>query len=385
MSNRIGSVDFFRGFCMFLMLLGHLSVWLMSPAAFQIQEIFIWIPLEPIAKGTGFILISGTSIALSFSKRRVDLIDPYDEKTRIIRNGSYFRAFILFLIAFIMNIVLLSSSSNAKIYDWWILFTLSICLIFSWPLMKLSINQRILLGIILLIFNYFFHQILLYGNSSNLSSFLLDFFYPSDSRQNPIFLFFPFFLFGTVIGSLLVEKDFGKNEDLPGFFKRIFLPIALPSIFCILFGIFLDFPTFLITNSFSYIIYALGLNSLIITILLTFEKTTNFNFNSKYNPLFYFSYYSLTFYLLHYSGMLFGFLSLNYWTFWLVFCRVLVILTVFLHIMYRLVAGLFSLKYFVSILGEYLSLKTEEILYKHEASALDNLMKKLKLNLSSDN
>ncbi|MFO7794640.1 MAG: heparan-alpha-glucosaminide N-acetyltransferase domain-containing protein [Promethearchaeati archaeon] len=385
MSNRIGSVDFFRGFCMFLMLLGHLSVWLMSPAAFQIQEIFIWIPLEPIAKGTGFILISGTSIALFFSKRKVDLIDPYDEKTRILRNSSYFRAFILFLVAFIMNIALLSSSSNAKIYDWWILFTLSICLIFSWPLMKLSINQRILFGIVLLVFNYFFQQILLYGNFSDFSSFLLDFFYPSDSRQNPLLLFFPFFLFGTIIGSFLVEKDFGNNEDFLGFLKKIFLPLALPSVFSILFGIFLDFPNFLTTNSFSYIIYALGLNSLIVSILLTLEKATNINFNSKYNPLFYFSYYSLTFYLLHYSGMLFGFLSLNYWTFWLVFGGVLVILTVFLHIMYRFVAGLFSLKYFVSILGEYFSLKIEEIFYKHETSALDNLTKKLKLNISSNN
>jgi len=367
------------------MLLGHLSVWWMSPAAFQIQEITLWISLEPIAKGTGFILISGTSIALSFSKKRVNFMDEYDENTRILRNSSYFRAFILFLTAIIMNIALLSSSSNAKIYDWWILFTLSICLIFSWPLMKLSINQRILFGIVLVIFNYFFHQILLYGSVSNLSSFLLDFFYPTDSRQNPILQYFPFFLFGTVMGSFLVEKDFGKNEDFLGFLKKIFLPLALPSVFSILFGIFLNFPNFLTTNSFSYIIYALGLNSLIVSILLTLEKATNFNFNSKYNPLFYFSYYSLTFYLLHYSGMLFGFLSLNYWTFWLVFCAVLVILTVFLHIMYRLVAGLFSLKYFVSILGEYLSLKTEEILYKHEASALNNLMKKLKLNLSSNN
>ncbi|MBD3215304.1 MAG: hypothetical protein GF311_22035 [Candidatus Lokiarchaeota archaeon] len=383
MGKRLGSVDFFRGFCMFLMFLGHLSIWWMDPIAFRIQELTLWIPLEPFAKGGGFILISGTSLALSFSKQKIDYRDPNKTNIRIIRNTSYIRGFLLFLVALAMNFGLLFNNPDGKIYDWWILFTLSICLILSWPLMRLSLNLRIVLGISLLIFNYFFYQILITNLDIPLIPEILEFIYPSDARQNPILLFFPFFLFGTVLGTHLSEKGIGDNWSFDEFFKKIVLPFTIPSIMAILFGVLFEFPNFLITNSFSYIIYALGLNTMIITILLTLEKTKTFNFKSKYNPLFYFSFYSLTFYLMHYSFMIFGeIMFLDYFSFWIVFFIMLLLVTVFFKIMFRTIGLLFSLKYFLSITGEYLSLKIEESFYNRDINATESFIKKLKITIS---
>lgn len=386
MGNRIGSIDIFRGFCIFLMLLGHLGIWWMSDADFPLFHLIIWVPLEPVAKGTGFILVSGASIALSFSKKKIDFHDSYKEDTRVLRNTSYIRAVILFLVAFIINFCMVFIYPEAKIFDWWILFTLSVCLLFSWPLMKLNIRQRMLLGIALLAFNFFFYQILItYESLSPISSFFIEFFYPTDTRQNPILSFFPFFLFGTVLGSYLGRIDFEKTENFHEFFKRISLPLILVSIGALIFGILFQFPSFLKTNSFSYIIYALGLNTLIISVLITTEKITKINFNSKYNPLFYFSYYSLTVYLLHYVLMLFAGFAFSFWMFWLVFSILIITLTIFLHIMYRTVAGLFSLKYFVSLAGEYFSLKIEESYYSKKKYAFENLIAKLKINILSKN
>jgi hypothetical protein len=382
MTKRIGSVDFFRGFCMFLMFLGHLSGWLMSPQAFEIQYIVIWVPLEPIAKGTGFILVSGVSVALSFSKKTNLYSDLYEEKARILRNNSYIRALLLFVVALFINFIMMLMYPGSKILDWWVLLTLSLCLLLAWPLMKLSVKNRIIFGIGLLVFNYFFFQILLsYESSSNLCAFLRDFLYPIDTRQNPFLSFFPFFIFGTVIGTHLKNTDFSRNDNLEDFMRKFSIPLIISSTTTIIFGVVFKYPEFLVTNSFSYIIYALGLNSLILTLLITLDKFRDINFNSKYNPLFYFSYYSFTFYLLHYFFMLIGIRALSYWVFWAVFIILFFAMTLLFYVMYKTIAGLFSLKYLISLSGEYLSLKIEEKYHNKKTMAFDNLVSKLKLNI----
>jgi uncharacterized membrane protein len=382
MTKRIGSVDFFRGFCMFLMFLGHLSGWLMSPQAFEIQYIVIWVPLEPIAKGTGFILVSGVSVALSISKKTNLYDDLYEEKARIVRNNSYIRALLLFVIALFINVIMMFMYPGAKILDWWVLLTLSVCLLFAWPLMKLNVKNRIIFGIGLLVFNYIFFQILLYYEPSlNILAFLRDFLYSIDTRQNPFLSFFPFFIFGTVIGTYLKNIDFSRNDNMEDFIRKFSIPLVISSAISIIFGILFKYPAFLVTNSFSYIIYAIGLNSMILTLLITLDKFTNINFNSEYNPLFYFSYYSFTFYLLHYVFMLIAIPALSYWVFWAVFIVLFFAMTFLFYVMYRAIAGLFSLKYLISLSGEYLTLKIEEKYHNKKTMAFDNLVGKLKLNI----
>ncbi|TXT64577.1 MAG: putative Acyltransferase family protein [Promethearchaeota archaeon] len=383
MSKRIGSIDFFRGFCMFLMLIGHIALWLVVPADFRAQE-FIWIALEPIAKGTGFILISGTSIALSLSGKSGGFENADKETKRLMRNTAYLRALLLLCVALIFNVGLLFTNPEAKIYDWWILFTLSICLMFTWPLMKLTINSRLIIGVMLLVFDYFFFQYLNANlNNSPIYADLMEFFFPSDTRQNPILSFFPFYLFGTIIGSLLTEVNFyeGSTED---FVRKVTLPVGLPSVGFLIFGILFNFPGFLVTNSFSYIIYAIGLNSLLVTVLLTIDKITNFNFNSKYSPLFYYSFYSLTFYLLHYIIMFFPPNILNGITFWIVVVILNVVLMFIFNLIYRKIKGLFSLKYLVSAGGLYFAIKIEEKFYNITTYADISFIDRLKMNISSD-
>ncbi|TFF85515.1 MAG: DUF1624 domain-containing protein [Promethearchaeota archaeon] len=385
MGTRIGSIDIFRGICIFLMLFGHIGIWWLSSSGLIIFEQYVLPLIKPIGKAAGFLFVSGSSLTLSYSKKFSDNFDSNRERKRVLRNTFYLRAFILFILAISINLVLSLIDSGAKIYDWWILLTISICLFFSWPLMKLSKTKRIVIGIALLMFNLISQQILIaIADLSPIPNFLLDFLFPSDTRQNPIISFFPFFLFGTVFGSFLVDIDFEKTTDTRKFLKKFSAPLLLVSGFTVIFAIFFQFPEFLSVNSFSWILYSLGLNTFILSLLITIEKVSKINFNSKYNILFYFSYYSLTLYLLNYVFMLTSFIKLDFMQFIFLFSLVFTMLFLSMKFIYNNIKGLFSLKYVMSVLSEFLSLKFEEVFYKKHKSAFRDFIIKLKFNIYSN-
>ncbi|MFO7794639.1 MAG: heparan-alpha-glucosaminide N-acetyltransferase domain-containing protein [Promethearchaeati archaeon] len=385
MGSRIGSIDIFRGLCIFLMLFGHIGIWWLSSTDLIVFEQYILPFIKPIGKAAGFLFVSGSSLTLSYSKKFIDYYDSHVEKKRILRNTYYLRAFILFILAISINLGLTLITSGAKIYDWWILFTISFCLFLSWPLMKLSKSKRIAIGITLLIFNLIFQNILKFTSElSPISNFLLDFLFPSDTRQNPIISFFPFFLFGTVFGSFLTDIDFEDTTNTTKFLKKFSAPLLLISGFTIVFSIFLQFPKFLSVNSFSWILYSLGLNTFLLSLLITIEKISKINFNSKYNILFYFSYYSLTLYLLNYVFMLTSFIKLDFMQFLFLFSLVFSMLFLSMKFIFNNIKGLFSLKYVMSVLSEFLSLKFEELFYKKHKSAFRDFIIKLKFNIYSN-
>jgi len=384
MGNRIGSIDIFRGLCIFIMFLSHLGIWWLSAEGYTFLSNWIWLPIaRPIAKGSGFILVSGVSVALSYSKKIVDHRETYSKEAKTWRNNSFIRAIILFIIAILVNLLITSFDKTAKIFDWWILITLSICLFFTWPLMKLSLKSRIIFGISWLIFNFSLQQILMnYGHMLGMLEFLSDFFYPSDAGQNSIIPYFTFFIFGTVLGSLLANINFEKKANINDFLRTFTLPVILPAVGAIIFGLLFQFPNFQVANTTSFIIFALGLDTLILCVLITLEKNSNRDFNSKNNPLFYYSYYSLTLYALHYIFYPFGFLwSLDFMSFCVIFSIVLIPFTLFLVFMYKKVAGLFSIKYVVGVMSEFITVKIDEIKFKSEPKAFKNLISKLKINV----
>ncbi|TFF85514.1 MAG: DUF1624 domain-containing protein, partial [Promethearchaeota archaeon] len=291
MGNRIGSIDIFRGLCIFIMFLSHLGIWWLSTEGYTFLSNWIWLPIaRPIAKGSGFILISGVSVALSYSKKVLNHQDKFNEETRVWRNNSFIRAIILFIIAILINLMITSFDKTAKIFDWWILITLSISLFFAWPIMRLSLKFRIVLGISWLIFNFTIQNILMnYSHLSSMLDFLKDFFYPSDAGQNSILPYFSFFIFGTVLGSLLARINFEKKANVKDFIKNFTTPLILSAIAAMIFGILFQYPNFQIANTTSFIIFALGLDTLILVGLITIEKNSRRDFNSKKNPLFYYS------------------------------------------------------------------------------------------------
>ncbi|TXT64578.1 MAG: putative Acyltransferase family protein [Promethearchaeota archaeon] len=388
MGYRIGSIDIFRGFCIFLMFSVHFAMWWLSPDVYMNYFHYIYRPFgRPIAKGTGFILVSGASIALSYSNKMSNFHEKSEEKINILKNSSYIRAVLLFVIALGINLLLMTVDQNANIYDMWIVLTMSICLFFTWPLMKMSVKARMFLGIGCLIFNFFFHNFMI--NISTTSSFtmlLMDFFYPADPQQNPIIPFFPFFVFGTVLGSILSKIDFEKKDDMKEFLNIFTFPVLIISIGALIFGFLFQFPNYHIGNTTSFVIYSLGLTTLILSVLITIEKFSKRNFNTKYNPLFYFSYYSLTLFIFNYLFYPFTIIwNLDPITYWIVFSVFIVFLIVFLIFMYNKVAGLFSLKYFVSVMGDYISFKLVERKSISKPEAFQNLVAKLKTNIIPKN
>ncbi|MBD3213342.1 MAG: DUF1624 domain-containing protein, partial [Candidatus Lokiarchaeota archaeon] len=363
MGNRVTSIDLFRGFCIFIMFLSHLGRWWISGEDYEIFFILVWRPFgRPIAKGSGFILISGVSVALSYSKNIVHPRNIFDIEARIWRGKSYIRAILLFIIAILINLLIMSFDPTAKIYDWWILVPLSICLFCTWPLMKLSLKTRIILGSGWILLNHYFKIIIMnFKNFSNTTQFLAEFFYPMEPGQNSILVFFPFFIFGTVLGSILSKIDFNRTDNIREFYRTFTIPLLLISSGAILLGVLFQFPLFIEANTTSFVIFALGLDLLILCVLITIEKTSQINFNSKYSPLFYYSYYSLTLFAFHYIFYPFAYIwSLDILSFWFVYTIALIPFTLFLVLMRKKVAGLFSIKYIVNLVGEYMSMKIVE-------------------------
>ncbi|TXT64579.1 MAG: hypothetical protein BAJALOKI3v1_190020 [Promethearchaeota archaeon] len=73
--------------------------------------------------------------------------------------------------------------------------------------------------------------------------------------------------------------------------------------------------------------------------------------------------------------------SLNLITFSILILIIFVFYTLFLVIMYRKFKGLFSGKYILGIIAEYISLKIEEFNSRTELKPFDNMISKIKLNI----
>ena len=114
-------------------------------------------------------------------------------------------------------------------------------------------------------------------------------------------LFFPFVLFGTVIGDVISEL--GNNNDLEKRRKQIkeklIVPIGFVSVGLTIFGILFKFPNFLFRGSFSWIVHTIGIDLLILLGLIVLEEFHILKTRKKYRVFFYFSYYSFTVYLGH--------------------------------------------------------------------------------------
>jgi uncharacterized membrane protein len=384
MSKRIGSIDFFRGLCIIWIIFGHLFVWWMeySLVPFFYDSI---VPLfEPLG-AAGFIFISGVSLQYSYSKK----LNTEDKKTiineRILRNTYFIRATILLIIALFFNIgTFIQEPGKSHILSWWILFTISIILYLYWPLMKTSIYTRLIIGILVLILNPILQTILkIYSTTSPIVNFINQLLYPLDDRQNPLIPFLPFFIFGSCFGDLIKRIDFSTKENNNIFLIQFSSPMVLISIILVLFGIFFQFPLFILRNSYTWVIYSLGLMIFVFTLLITIEKFAIFNYDSRFNFLYYYSYYSFSIFLAQFLLMLIPVPPLNIFNFWFFYFIAMSLMTIIIKLTHDKIKGLFSIKYLMSRTSEFLALKIEEKFYGQKAISLSYLIEKLKTNISA--
>ena len=160
--KRLKSIDIFRGICMGWMFLGHLLDWWLKAEYFSLKN-FTHSILDPIG-ASGFLFISGVSIAISY-----------------------------------------------RIWTWFVLMTAAFSLLITWPLFKLSKKTRIFICFSIWIINQFIYNFLSpHQGLTTLQGVFYHILY-NDLSQDTLLNFFPFFLFGTVVGDVLYEINFNKK------------------------------------------------------------------------------------------------------------------------------------------------------------------------------
>ena len=361
-NQRLKSIDIFRGLCMFWIVLTHLIDWWLKSEFIWLHRITVM--LFDSFGASGLLFISGVSIALSYRNKlkKVNTIEGYSLRT--VRNSYLSRALFIFLLAICYNIFIAISLMDPKwIWTWFVLLTAAVSLIIAWPLLKTSKLLRIALGCALWIVNPVIVYILL-PSEGTLSIFgvLFHVFY-SGIHLVPLIVFFPFFLFGTVIGDVLFETF---NSDPSGKRKRksfrynYLIPSIIIGTLLIISGVLYEFPRYLLRESLSWVIYSLGINIVLISLLLSVEVFDLIKTKKSYKLFFYFSYYSLTIFLAH---NIFYFLfnnQLNIIDIWFYAAGVFILMSLGLRLIYKLWQGHASVKVQIGRLSSSMISKLED-------------------------
>ncbi len=360
--KRLKSIDIFRGLCMAWMILTHLIEWWLRSEYSWLNSLTKMI-LDPIGV-SGFLFVSGISITLSFRNRTIKVNQFGDYNPRIVRNSYLLRAFFIFVIAIIYNISISLSLNNLTwIWTWFVLLTTAVSLFITWPLLKTSRIFRVVIGLFVLILNQILVSVLLqYEGETNIYGLIFYFLY-HNIHQDPILTFFPFFLFGTVVGDTLFNALFSDQNEktMKRSFRYSFLfSFMAIGIFLIILGIFFIFPQFLERRTFSWILYSLGIDLVLFTLLLIFEIFLITKVEKSYRFLFYYSYYSFTIYITH-NLLYFLFLNrLNAVNIWFFILAAFIIIGLLFRAIYKKWGGIASIKVQISKLSRKLSLKIEK-------------------------
>ncbi|TXT66930.1 MAG: membrane protein of unknown function [Promethearchaeota archaeon] len=249
---------------------------------------------------------------------------------------------------------------------WTIFQTLAISMMLIWPLRKAKKVTKILIGIGTLILFYvlfaFIDESMLTGPGdrfvlSDPLSFLYYFLY-NGFVFCPILLYFPFYLFGVVIGEILYEKSLNNETKIPDseFSKKISLPIILLGCILIIISVFIPTDIFLI-NTLSWVVYSLGADLVLFFVLYIIEQSKYFKFKRSYRFFYYFSYYSLSAYLIQHFLFYAVYNRFTPLIGFLVSFLILFLFYVFLRIMHAKVGLYFSLKAQIARFSTYLSEK----------------------------
>ncbi len=349
--RRINSVDTVRGLSMFLMVFGHLIFWWIRPEDDWLR-FWLYAFLKPLG-ATGFLFVSGISAALSFRNYQNTAKDSDTISMTTIRNIYLLRAIFILIIAFIFN------SFNAliwggSIWEWNALQTIGFSLLLAWPLLKTSKLFRILLGIFMIIGNQLIlHVLLSYKGETSLFGVLFHIlFFPLD--QYVILIYLGVFIVGSAVGEYIYKINIieDQNERKYQFKNKLLIQMLFIGIALVVFGIFYQFPNFLIFNTIPSIASAIGLVITILSALMLIEVLEKIETAKSYKYFFYYSYYSFTVFLLH-NPLIFLFTQqLNaYFTIWLACVVGIILFGVILRATYMKLGEKASLKAVLSILS----------------------------------
>ncbi len=362
--RRINSVDTVRGLSMFIMVYCHLIFWWIRPEDAWLQFWF-YAFLKPLG-ATGFLFVSGISAALSFRNHQNTAKNSDTISMTTVRNIYLLRAIFILIIAFIFN-TFNALIWGGSIWEWNALQTIGFSLLLAWPLLKTSKLFRILLGISMIIGNQLILDVLLSckGEASLFGVLFHILFFPLD--QYVILIYLGIFIIGSAIGEYIYKINIIEDqiERKYRFKNKFLIQVLLIGISLVVFGVFYQFPNFLIFNTIPSIASAIGLVIIILSSLMLIEVLEKINTTKSYKYLFYYSYYSLTIFLLH-NPLIFLFTQqLNaYFTIWLVFAVGIILFGVILRAIYKKLGEKASLKAGLSILSFLIATRLIENSFK---------------------
>ena len=359
--KRIKSVDAIRGFCILLMILGHLlDWWVRLEDRWLIDMLFAF--LAPIA-ATGFMFISGFSSMLSYKRKIANIEDSNGLTIRKVKNIYIIRALLLLIVALLYNTAIsFGINDYTWIWAWFILQTIAISLLLGWFFLNTSKTFRILVGIVLLVANQFISPFLLpYEGQTNIYGILFYIlFHPLE--QFTILSYFAIFLFGTVVGDLFIEVNkISDQEERKHAIKYVFLtPLFLIGIILVSFGFIFRFPDILYRRTFSSLVFSIGFFLILLSILLFNEVFEIVKTKKSYRFFYYYSFYSFTIYLAHDPLYFLFFRQLNALTIWIALVGTIILITLVLKGIYKKWGRKASLKTQLSILSLIILSKIEQ-------------------------
>lgn len=359
--KRIQSIDIVRGFCIFLMILGHLvDWWIITPDRWVV--FYLYSILASIA-ATGFLFISGFSAALAYKSRAKKAETSTGITMTQARNIYIIRALLLLVISLIYNAVIALALNDLKwIWAWNVLQTISISLLLAWPLLRTPKYLRIGIGFGLLIVNELLFPFLLsYINQQNLYGvFFYILYHPEEAFT--ILAYFAIFIIGTAVGDFFFDINNIKDQDeRKNKIKRVFIrTILIVGIVFTSFGIIYRFYDFILRRTISAMFYSIGAILTLLAILIYLEEFEKIRLKKRYRFFFYFSFYSFTLYIAH-DPLHFIFLEqLNALNIWFAVIENFILITILLKFMHKKLGTKASIKSQLGILSLKIANRIEQ-------------------------
>ena len=343
--RRIKSLDTFRGFIMLAMVWVHLSEW-------WLREEDIWfsnatVPILKLIFGPGFLLLAGISIALSYRKNLIKITTMDNFNYDIVKKEYFFRATFILVVALGYNsFVALQFFNPLDLWKWFMLLTMSISLFIAWPLLKAPKYVRLILAVIIWILNYFtFNYFLPYQGQININGIIYYIFYNSiDVIPFPHYI--SFLLIGTIIGEAIFDIYQINNQKERKLLlkKKITVPSLILGVPLIIISVIFDNQLSLDRTSFIWIIFAMGINLILLSVFLGFEDFKLRVNKRRLKFLFYYSYFSLTIYLVHNISYFFFLNQLNLFQFWIFIMLYSILFGLVLRLLHNKYGPKFSIK-----------------------------------------
>ena len=339
--RRIKSIDAFRGLCMLYMIFMHILEWWIIPAD-------IWVHtagrmMIEFIGASAFLFISGISTTLSIRLRKEKVNSDPNYTNSILIKEFYYRDLLFLAVGLAYNaFTVLGQWGLWGLWSWYILLTIPVCLAIGYPLIKLPKIFRIVLTFFIIFITYPLFNILESLRHTDGDWWILYHLLFNPPWEDPILPMLAFFCFGTVIGEIFYEIYSINDENLRRTLikKKIVSNFLLYGTILILLAIissiytFNDPISFLIRGSFTWVIYAIGWD-LVIMGIFTYLHEFKFLHEFKHRFLYYFSVYSFTIYLMHNIVALFFWHVFNMYSVWIPLILIIILFWFMLKTIYK--------------------------------------------------